>query len=356
MNSFNLSIQRQMRGNTVVEAGYNGVLGSRLQSGLLNYNQIPVSYLYSLGPTVLNSRIDSPAGIASGVKSPYPNFIADWGANATVARALRPYPQYNGIDTASGGGDHSGHSTYHAAMIRLERRYSAGFSLMTSYVFSKILTDSDGYWVGGAAMDHFNRKLEKSIGQYDVPHNFKLSGIYELPFGKGKPWLTSGIGNAVVGGWRMSGIAIYTSGQPVGLGTTISNPIFAGGNRPTITTYDGWRGNQAGSDFNPFTDRFYQPASFFGPQPSVGLGNMTRYNPKLRQFANLNENFSLSKSFFFTERFKLDFRAEAFNIFNRHRFGTGSGTLQDQNFGRLTSSADLLNTPRQMQFGLKLNF
>lgn len=356
MNSFNLSMQRQFKGNTVVELGYNGVMGSHLQSGLLNYDQVDPRYLFTLGPTVLNSRIDSPAGIASGVKIPYANFIADWGSNATVARALRPFPQYNGIDTASGGGDHSGHSTYHALMIRGERRYSAGFTLLASYVFSKLLTDSDGYWVGGAAMDHFNRGLEKSIGQYDVPHNFKFSGIYELPFGKGKAFLTSGLGNAVLGGWRLSGIAIYTSGQPVGLGTTISNPIFAGGNRPTISTYDGWQGATASGSFNPFTDRFFQPASFFGAQPAVGFGNMTRYNPKLRYFNNLNENLSVAKSFHFTERLHLDFRAEAFNVFNRHRFGTGSWTLQDQNFGRLTSSADLLNTPRQMQFGLKLNF
>ena len=84
--------------------------------------------------------------------------------------------------------------------------------------------------------------------------------------------------------------------------------------------------------------------------------HVTRYNPKVRQFPNLNENISLAKAFLFTEKVRLDFRAEAFNAFNRVRFGTGSTQLQDQNFGRLTSSGDLLNSPRQLQLALKLYF
>ena len=100
-----------------------------------------------------------------------------------------------------------------------------------------------------------------------------------------------------------------------------------------------------------------------GPFPNQGLAtslngfsNATRYNPKVRQFSNLNENLSLSKSLPLRESLRVEFRAEAFNVFNRHRFGTGSLSLQDQNFGHLTSSADLLNTPRQLQLALKVYF
>src|SRR4051812_17804532 len=95
-------------------------------------------------------------------------FSALWASSATVRQALRPYPQFGNIDTAASGGDHSGHSTYHAGMIRLEKRYSSGIHFLTSYVLSKLLTDADGYWPGGAAMDPYNRQLEKSIGQFDV--------------------------------------------------------------------------------------------------------------------------------------------------------------------------------------------
>ncbi|MSV30816.1 MAG: hypothetical protein EXQ52_19020 [Bryobacterales bacterium] len=363
--TWNLSIQRQLSPTTVMETSYNASLGSGLQAGLLNYNQLNPALLTQYGATLLNSRFDSPAAIAAGIKAPYPTFGANpglkgtggWGTQATVRQALRPYPQYNSIDTASGGGDHSGHSTYHAFMIRFEKRYSAGLQFQTSYVFSKILTDADSYWVGGAAMDHFNRGLEKSIGQFDVPHNFKMGAVYDLPFGRGKKFLSgNGAANWIAGGWRVSGTAFYASGIPLGLGTSNSLPLFSGGLRPIISTYDGWRAPTKGGDFDPFVDRFVQPASFFPAQPANTFGNQTRYNPKLRQFGNYNENISIAKSFPIREQMRIDFRAEAFNAFNRVRFGTGSLQLQNNQFGQLTGAGDLLNSPRSMQVALKLYF
>jgi hypothetical protein len=198
--------------------------------------------------------------------------------------------------------------------------------------------------------------LEKSIGAYDSTHDFKLGLVYELPVGKGKRFLTNGgPAAALLGGWRVSTTNYYSTGLPVALGTSINFPVFNGRNAPTISTYDNWRGAQAGGTFDPQTDHFFQPASFFGPQPTDRPGNATRYNPKLRQFANLNENLSLAKSIPLKgERLHLDLRAEAFNVFNRVRFGTGPTGLQDPNLGLLTSNSDILNTPRQLQFALKL--
>jgi hypothetical protein len=92
------------------------------------------------------------------------------------------------------------------------------------------------------------------------------------------------------------------------------------------------------------------------PNQGVGIGNMTRTNPKVRQFANLNENLSLTREFPIHERTKLEFRAEAFNAFNRMRFGTGSTSLQSQTFGEPTGSGIQINTPRQIQVALKLYF
>ncbi len=363
--SWNLSLQRQLSPTMVMETSYNASLGSGLQAGLLNYNQLNPQFLTQYGATLLNSRFDSPAAIAAGIRAPYPSFgepsglrgTGGWGNQATVGRALRPYPQYNAIDTANGGGDHSGHSSYHAAMIRFEKRYSGGLQFQTSYVFSKILTDADSYWVGGAAMDHFNRGLEKSIGQFDVPHNFKIGTVYELPFGKGKRFLAGG-GPAgwILGGWRVSGNAYYSSGLPLGLSTSNSMPLFSGGLRPIISTYDGWRPAPKNGDFDPFVDRSVQPASFFPAQPANTFGNQTRYNPKFRQFGNYNENISVSKTFQIKEQIRLDLRGEAFNAFNRVRFGTGSLQLQSNQFGQLTGSGDLLNSPRSMQVALKLYF
>ena len=81
---------------------------------------------------------------------------------------------------------------------------------------------------------------------------------------------------------------------------------------------------------------------------------MTRYNPKLREFPNYNENISVAKTFPVMEKLRFDFRWEAFNLLSRVRFGTGPRTLQDNNFGKLRSNSDILNDPRRMQFALKL--
>ncbi|MEO8595114.1 MAG: carboxypeptidase-like regulatory domain-containing protein [Candidatus Solibacter sp.] len=355
--SFNLSIQRQLSNSMVAEVSYNGSLGSRLQAGLLAYNALDPSYLAKYGAAVLTASITSPTAAAAGIKEPFPGFAALWGSAATVRQALRPYPQFGNIDTAAGGGDHSGHSAYHAGMVRLEKRYSNGIQFLTSYVFSKILTDADGYWPGGAAMDPYNRGLEKSIGQYDVTHNLKFSGVWELPIGKGKRLGVSGPLNYVIGGWRVSGVATYSSGTPNGLGTTNSLPLFGGGLRPIINTFDNWQPATKGGSFDPAVDRTIQPASFFPAQPANTFGNMTRYNPKFRAYPNYTENFSLSKTFALHERLRVDLRAEMFNAFNRVRFGQGSLTIQSQTFGLLSQTAgDQANTPRQMQLALKLNF
>ena len=363
MHNFNLSIQRQMTPSMVLEGSYNAVLGTHLQANLLGYNQVNPIYLAKYGVDLLNSQIDSPAALAAGLTPPFPGFQALWSnGRATVAQALRPYPQYNSIDTASGGGDHAGHSTYHAGIIRLEKRYSSGLQFQTSYVFSKILTDADSYWQAAdfsRGADHFNRGLEKSIGAYDVTHNFKVGLVYELPFGKGKRFLSHGVGAAVLGNWRVSDIQFYSSGQPIALSTSYTLPLFAGRNIPYITSYDGWRAPTAGGSFDPSVDNFVVPYKS-GPFPAQGtgtplngFGNATRYNPKVRQFPNYNENISVAKSIPIREQMRVDFRAEAFNAFNRVRFGTGSTQLQSQSFGHLVSNGDLLNAPRQLQLALK---
>ncbi len=155
----------------------------------------------------------------------------------------------------------------------------------------------------------------------------------------------------------MSGIATYSGGQPAALGTTVGLPLFAGGNRPVINTYDGWRPATKGGDFDPAVDRTIQPVSFFPAQPANTFGNMTRFNPKFRSFNVLNENLSFSKSVSIKEGVRLDIRGELFNAFNRTRFGLGSLSLQSQTFGVLSQTAgDQANSPRQIQLAMKLYF
>jgi hypothetical protein len=232
----------------------------------------------------------------------------------------------------------------------LNRRFSAGLTMQWSYTFSKILTDSDTYYANaGFAEDQGNRRLEKSIGAYDQTHSVRLSTLYELPFGKGRRWLTQGgITNEVLGGWRLSAIQVYASGFPIGVTRNAPLPIFNGVNRPYITTYN-WMSTWSGN-FDPAIDH-YLSAAAFPAQPNSILGNATRFNPLVRGFAPLNENISLGKAFAITERFRLDFRVEAFNLLNRVVFSNPTTNLNSSSFGLVTGQS---NSGRQMQMALKL--
>ncbi|MCU1328682.1 MAG: hypothetical protein JWN34_4052, partial [Bryobacterales bacterium] len=274
-----------------------------------------------------------------------------WGGSATVAQALRPYPQYSSINTGVQNGDKSGHSTYHALVIKADRRVSKGFTFQSSYVFSKVLTDSDTYFATGATtQDQYNRSLEKSIGANDQTHAIKFSTVYDLPFGSGQKWLSKGFVGKVVGGWRVAGIQVYSSGLPIALTRNNPLPIFNLSSRPLVDSYDNWRAPLVGDSFDPAVDRFLKPASAFPAQPN-GFGNATRYNPKVRSFWGQSENVSLARTFRVTEQIRVDVRGEAFNVFNRVIFGTGSTNLNAGNFGQVTNTA---NDPRQMQVGLKV--
>jgi len=356
--NWNLSIQRQLTGSLILDLGYNGVVGSHLQAGLLNYNQLPFSVLQQYGKATLALNFNNPtqaAQLASmGFSVPYANFTKDFGNNATLAQALRPYPQYTDINTWDGNGDHSGHSNYHAAIVKLEKRYASGLAFTSSYVFSKLLTDSDSYWITDQprAADQYNRKLEKSIGSYDVTHNFKLGLTYELPFGPGKKHFTSGPAAWVLGGWRIASIHFYASGRPIPISGGTGLNIFNGRSPAFITSYENWQPTWQNGSFDPAVDRFLNRAAF-PDQNVLAIGNSTRFNPKLREFPNYNENLSLAKIFRFTERFSAELRGEAFNLLNRVRFGYGNTNVNASDFGTVTGT---LNSPRQIQFGLKINY
>ncbi|MGO9966497.1 MAG: carboxypeptidase regulatory-like domain-containing protein [Bryobacteraceae bacterium] len=359
--NYSFNVERLLTANTVVELGYVSTFAARIGSNILAYNQIDFNNLpadlnpfTSSGRTLLNSLVGGAAANAAGIVPPWSGgtqtFNQLWGTGATVGQSLRPYPQYSTVDTIDGQGDRIGHSTYNAMQLKFTKRYSSGLTIQASYVFSKLLTDSDS---GGSEPENqYDRALEKSIASYDQTHVVKLNYVYALPFGKGRRYLSSkSAASAVFGGWRFAGVDGYSSNTPIALGTTVSFPIFNGGNRPTITTYQGWRGTYSGK-FDPAKDSFFQPASWFGTQPTTSLGDATRYNSDCRYFPNYNENLSLTRSFTIKEAKRIEFRWESYNILNRTQFGplSGATTLQNANFGNFATQA---NSPRRMQFALK---
>ncbi|MDQ3258996.1 MAG: TonB-dependent receptor [Acidobacteriota bacterium] len=339
-----LSVQRELGKGFVLETSYNATIGSRLIAGVLRYNQVNPIYLQQYGPALLTRNINSAEAVAAGIRKPYASF------NGSVAQALRAFPQYNDIDTQGGGGDHSGHSTYHSGIAKLSKRYGAGLTLESSYVLAKLISDADNY--GGAGpLDHFNRRLEKSISALDQTHLFKFNYIYELPFGKNKRWMRDGIASAFLGGWRFAAVHLYGSGTPLQFCSSVSLPIFNSRCSLTVTTDEGWIATNDSPDWRGSSRYFNR--SVFPTQPNDRLGNTTRFNGKARTPPNYNENISLAKTIGFGESRRLDLRAEAFNVLNRVRFNPGNTNINDPNFGRVTNT---LNDPRRMQFAAKFYF
>jgi len=212
--------------------------------------------------------------------------------------------------------------------------------------------------------DMYNLRLLKSIASYDQTHLVKLTYVYELPFGKGKHFLAGGgVAAAIVGGWRISGIQSYGSGLPMNISTDApSFDIGAYSNPPTVSTYKGWTAPYSGR-FNPYGELYLQPqpananssTNIFPAQSSTSFGNSTTYNPDFRSWPQFNEDLGVSRTFRFKERFRLEFRGESFNVFNRVWFGPlgGATSLGNPNWGKWQSQ---VNTPRVMQLTGRLTW
>jgi hypothetical protein len=350
-------MQREVRRGMTVEVDYNGSRGTDLQANLLNLNQVPLSvmndfiarYGTAAAITLMNSAANSPAAVAAGIKIPYPSFTdPNVQTNRNVAQSLRKFPQYNNVNTTNSGGDKTGRSMYHAGVLKLTQRMTHGFMFQGSYTYSKLMTNADAFSGSTGSMDTAQPELEYSIGRFDQTHSIKLNTVVELPWGPGRPWLTSGALSHILGGWRVAAVQTYVSGLPIGVTTAAPLPIFNGTNRPNVTGAD-WRAPLAGDEFDPRVDRFLNRAAFV--QPVGQLGNAPRINGDVRRFWNLTENLSVAKTVTVNDDLRLDVRIEAFNLFDRVVWGAPNTDFNSNNFGLITTQG---NSPRQMQLGLKL--
>jgi hypothetical protein len=265
-----------------------------------------------------------------------------------VAQALRAFPQYTNINTTDSGGDKTGRSMYHAAVFKVNQRMQGGLTLQGSYVLSRLMTNADNFNGSGGALDAARPELEYTIGANDQTHIIKISSVYELPFGEGRRWLTSGVASKVLGGWRLAAVQSYVSGTPIGVTSPAPLAISNRTNRPNVTG-EPWRAPVGPGGFDPTRDKFLNRAAFV--QPVGELGNAPRLNPDVRRFWNLSENVSLAKTIGLTSGARVDLRFEAFNVFDRIVWGGPNTDLNNARFGEVTSQA---NSPRQMQLGFRL--
>lgn len=369
VQNWSLEQQYEIVPDLVFSLGYVGGHSTRLH-GLLTYlNDIPEKYL-ALGD-VLYQPYNSAAATAAGVTTPFANFPQVWGSGAQSQQALRPLPQYGYVN-----GDsylqNAGQSTYNALVAKLERRFSNGLNLLASYTFSKTLTDADSiqpYYstvLGqGGTQNPFNLKAEKAVSTQDVPNNFVVSYLYDLPVGKGKKFLanTPKPVSAVISNWRVGGIQRYISGQPISFFGEPGIPGFDNGIRPNrVPGADALSPLVRSGKFTPKSGSTYNvywnPAAFADPNANRNggtwmFGNMPRNSADLRSFAFYDEDLNVNKTIPIHDTISLQFRGEMFNAFNRHVFNKPDSGVNDVNFGQVSS---LLLGPRNVQFVLRLNY
>ena len=357
VKQWNINVQRELIKDLILDVGYIGNKATGLRDGQLQLiNQLPVSALSQYG-RALNNAVTSPASAAAnGIAYPYAGF------QGTVASALRPYPQVQGIQTVNVYGSPLGFSTYNALEVVIDKRFSHGLTTYANYVWSKALANETSSMVndnGGRPLDYYNLKLEKSVSANDVPHMFKAYVDYQLPVGKGKAFMGGGgVSNALFGGWSVSTVLNYFSGTPLGFGGSgaLSGGWNGAGNRANIAPGDL---KASGFDKAAFqivntnlpVDTYLNKSLFSDPAP-LTLGNSAYRLTQIRNFGVISEDLGLQKNHTFKDRYRFQLRAEFLNMFNRHQLGGINTSITSPAFGQVTSVSGF----RVVQVGTRFDF
>ncbi len=327
---WNFTVQKTLGKNLNFEIGYLGSKNTRLGVPDANINQLPDQYL-SMGSALLTKVANPYFGII-------PPSSSLGGATITEQQLLRPYPQFTTVALFR---DNIGNSSYHALQAKLEKRLSHGLTFTFAYTFSKLIDDassvfSNTIFTGPIAntgvADAYNKHLERDLSTGDIPRVFTGGWVYQIP----KLWKISG--------WEIAGLVRVQAGDAVAVSqaTNFDSNLGYGTQRP----------NRIG-DPNAFATRsateWFNTAAFVG----VGqfqIGNSSR-NP-VRGPGLQNADLMLGNTFRITERFRLDFRAEVFNVSNTPPLSDPNGSFGSPAFGTIISAGN----PRDFEFGLKLHF
>ena len=340
---WNLSLQKTFGNDWSVEAGYLGSKLTRLGVPDVNLNQLTVDQL-KLG-----------AQLTQQVANPYFGQIpanTSLGAPA-IARAqlLRAYPRFTTVTLYR---NNIGHSTYHSFQSRVEKRFSRGLTFSVAYTFSRLIDDAGevfdsavltGPVANFQAADSFNKRLEKDVSTGNVPHIFSSGLVYELPLGRGRTHGLKGWRDLLAGGWQVASIVRLQSGSPLAVTQATNLNAFAG--------FGIQRPNFAGDPFlasgQRTTGRYFNTAAFTqAPQFTLGTSSRNPISGPGYRVADV----MIGKTVVVTERFRTEFRAEAFNVTNTPPLGNPNGSFGNPAFGSITTALD----PRVFEFVLKLQF
>ncbi|HKQ76366.1 MAG TPA: carboxypeptidase-like regulatory domain-containing protein [Blastocatellia bacterium] len=347
--NYSLGVQYELPASFVLEVGYIGNKGTRLEAnGLDNLNQLPESAL-RFGDDLIQQLSDRPN---LGIPLPYPGF------NGTVAQALRPFPQFGNINQVFAN---FGTSHYDSLQAQITRHLTKGLSVLGAYTWSKALfTGSESAIDAAGSQDVYNRRLERTITSFHIPHFVKMTWIYDLPVGKGRKWLTGGVLSHVIGGWTLTGIHQYRSGDSLAItGSGPATSLFNGTIRPDwIQGVPVILNHNADVQTNGVGALYLNPAAF-ALVPRTGnsiprrLGTAPPRLPNVRGPAVFSEDFGLQKKFAFSEDKSFELRADYFNAFNRSGRGNPVTEITDPLFGRIVGSRF---GPRNIQVSARFTF
>ena len=321
-----LAIQRDLR------TGYMQHWNFNVERQLGEKSVLEVAYVGSKGTKLLTAR---------DINQPQPSVLPPG-----LPFVPRPDLRFDDIDLL----ESRANSIYHALQARFQQRLTRGFSALASYTWSKSIDDASNFFTSAGdpnfPQNSFDLAAERGLSNFDVRHRLSLSYSYDLPFRKPGDGLVANL----VNGWQTFGIVTLQSGRPftVALLSEIDNSGtgrsilgFGANDRPNVV------GNAELS--NPTTAQWFNTAAFAFPAPGT-FGNAGRNILKGPSYQNVN--MSILKNTHFNERVNLQFRAEAFNLFNHPNFNLPDNFLGSPTFGRITSARD----PRHIEFGLKLLF
>ncbi len=364
-SQWNFGIQRQFGQGLVIDMGYVGSHGTNLPLYSVNHNQLPNQY-NSMGSALLTK-----------VANPFYGVIpasAGLLGQATIAQGylLKPFPQFlYATEDAPTIAD----SSYEAFQMRVQQRFKSAGVLLISYTHAHLEGTADtltGYLegsrfgVGGASgvQDNNNLGLEYSKSSFDIPDRAVISYTLGIPFGRGHRMLgnVNGFVDRVVGGWTLNGIMTAQSGLPVAFQYSSANQLetnFAAGNagpglpagvsrpnrvfgcNPTL------QGSPKGKLTHYFNDACFSKIGQFE------YGSEPRVDPSLRAMGVQNFDLSGGKKIMLEKGIGFEFRAEAYNIFNRAQFAPPNAQIDTAQYNTVTSQ---VNQPRLIQLSARVNF
>jgi len=324
---WSFGLQRTLAGGFLLEASYVGNRSTRLNV-LRNLNFTPAQYL-STSATRDQAAINF---LGQNFPNPLRGTNPIFGVNTTRGSLLRPFPQFGNVNVY----EPIGYAWYHSLQMRLEKRLSRGFTTQLSYTWSKNMEASE-------MLNDQDITPSEVISGLDRTNRLTSSGIWELPFGKGRRWGSDSHAalRAILGGWQLNGAMQYQSGPPLGFGNAIFNGDLGNVVRP--------RGERS-------VDSWFNLNAGFERNNALQLGSNLRRFPirfsGIRGPIQARWDFGLIRNFTFNDKWRLQFRAETFNAANFANLAGPNTGVTSGAFGTITGQ----DPPRSWQGALKLTF